>query len=109
MRCDRLVKRLKGTARRTRREAEGYDDVNTFAVLDAEGFLPGYGLKNGSVLGTAEIPFWQMGAMEFSLPRPPSVALREYVPGILICANGSRSCPTACRYPRSITPRSMHI
>ena len=41
-RCDRLVKRLKGTARRTRREAEGYDDVNTFGVLAAEGFLPGY-------------------------------------------------------------------
>jgi hypothetical protein len=34
-RCDALVKRLKGTARRTRREAEGYDDVNTFGVLAA--------------------------------------------------------------------------
>ena len=89
-RCDRLVKRLKGTAQRTRREAEGYDDVNTFGVLAAEGFLPGYGLEIGSVLGTAEIPFWQMGAMEFSLPRPPSVALREYVPGNLIYANGNR-------------------
>ena len=29
-RCDALVKRLKGTASRGRREAEGYDDVNTF-------------------------------------------------------------------------------
>ena len=46
-RCDALVKRLKGTARRTRREAEGYDDVNTFGVLAAEGFLPGYGLEVG--------------------------------------------------------------
>ena len=89
-RCDALVKRLKGTARRARREAEGYDDVNTFGVLAAEGFLPGYGLEVGSVLGTAEIPFWRTGAMEFMLPRPPSVALREYVPGNLIYANGNR-------------------
>ena len=89
-RCDSLVKRLKGTARRARREAEGYDDVNTFGVLAAEGFLPGYGLEVGSVLGTAEIPFWRTGAMEFTLPRPPSVALREYVPGNLIYANGNR-------------------
>jgi hypothetical protein len=89
-RCDSMVKRLKGTARRARREAEGYDDVNTFGVLAAEGFLPGYGLEVGSVLGIAEIPFWRTGAMEFALPRPPSVALREYVPGNLIYANGNR-------------------
>ena len=89
-RCDTLVKRLKGTARRRRREAEGYDDINTFGVLSAEGFLPGYGLEMGSVLGTAEIPFWRTGAMEFTLPRPASVALREYVPGNLIYANGNR-------------------
>jgi ATP-dependent helicase YprA (DUF1998 family)/SOS-response transcriptional repressor LexA len=89
-RCDALVKRLKGMAKRGRRDAEGYDDVNTFGVLAAEGFLPGYGLEVGSVLGTAEIPFWRTGAMEFTLPRPPSVALREYVPGNLIYANGNR-------------------
>jgi hypothetical protein len=89
-RCDALVKRLKGTARRARREAEGYDDVNTFGVLAAEGFLPGYGLEVGTVLGTAEIPFWRTGAMEFTLPRSPSIALREYVPGNLIYANGNR-------------------
>ena len=89
-RCDRMIKRLKGTDRRKRREAEGYGDVNTFGVLAAEGFLPGYGLETGSVLGTAEIPYWQTGAMEFALPRPPSVALREYVPGNLIYANSNR-------------------
>jgi hypothetical protein len=99
-RCDAVVKRLKGTARRTRREAEGYDDVNTFGVLAAEGFLPGYGLEVGSVLGTAEIPFWRTGAMAFSLPRPPSVALREYVPGNLIYANGNRF--VARRFHRDI-------
>ena len=89
-RCDRLVKRLKGTDRRSRRQAEGHDDVNTFSVLAAEGFLPGYGLEVGSVVGWAEIPFWRSGAMDFSLPRPPATALREYVPGNLIYANGHR-------------------
>ena len=89
-RCDRLVKRLKGAERRGRREAEGYDDVNLYGVLAAEGYLPGYGLEVGSILGSAEIPFWRTGAMDFTLPRPPSVALREYVPGNLIYANGNR-------------------
>ena len=89
-RCDNLVKRLKGTGRRSRRQAEGHDDFNTFNVLAAEGFLPGYGLEVGSVVGWAEIPFWRTGAMDFSLPRPPATALREYVPGNLIYANGHR-------------------
>lgn len=99
-RCDRLVKRLKGTQRRTRREAEGYDDVNTLGMLAAEGFLPGYGLEVGSILATAEIPYWRTGAMDFVLPRPPSVALREYVPGNLIYANGNRF--VARRFHRDI-------
>ena len=88
-RCDNMVRRLKGSARR-RTEAEGFDDFNTFAVLAAEGFLPGYGLEVGSVVGWAEIPFWRTGAMDFNLPRPPATALREYVPGNLIYANGHR-------------------
>lgn len=99
-RCDRLVKRLKGVQQRSRREAEGYDDVNTFAVLAAEGFLPGYGLEVGSILGVAEVPYWELGATEFALPRPPSVALREYVPGNLIYANGNRF--VARRFHRDI-------
>ena len=106
-RCDGLVKRLKGTARRHRREAEGYDDVNTFGVLAAEGFLPGYGLEVGSILGTAEIPFWRTGAMEFALPRPPSVALREYVPGNLIYANGNRF--VARRFHRDLDEQRIEM
>jgi hypothetical protein len=89
-RCNSLIQRLKGTAHRRRSQAEGHDDTNTFNVLAAEGFLPGYGLENGSVNASAEIPFWSMGAMAFNLPRPPSLALREYVPGNLIYANGNR-------------------
>ena len=52
------------------------------------------------MLGTAEIPFWRTGAMAFALPRPPSVALREYVPGNLIYANGNRF--VARRFHRDI-------
>jgi len=106
-RCERLVKRLKGTARRRRTEAEGYDDVNTYSVLAAEGFLPGYGLEVGSVLGIAEIPFWRTGAMEFTLPRPPNMALREYVPGNLIYANGNRF--VARRFHRDIDEERAEI
>jgi SOS-response transcriptional repressor LexA len=89
-RCDAVVKKLRGATPRTRRDAEGYDDVNTFGVLAAEGFLPGYGLDVGTVVGSAEIPFWRTGAMAFDLPRASSVALREYVPGNLIYANGHK-------------------
>ena len=88
-RCDGFIKRLKGADRR-RSQAEGHDDSNTFNVLAAEGFLPGYGLEVGTVIGWAEIPFWRTGAMDFNLPRPPATALREYVPGNLIYANGHR-------------------
>lgn len=92
--CDRLIKRLKGKHHKSRREAEGYEDTHTLSVLAAEGFLPGYGLEIGSVRGDAEIPSWEIGGeLHFSLPRPPGTALREYVPGNLIYANGIRFVP----------------
>jgi ATP-dependent helicase YprA (DUF1998 family) len=106
-RCDKLIKRLKGRTGRTRREAEGYDDSNTYGVLAAEGFLPGYGLEVGSIIATAEIPFWRAGAMEFSLPRPPSTALREYVPGNLIYANGNRF--TARHFHRDVDEQRIEM
>ena len=89
-RCDRLVKRLKGQTRPSRRDAQGHHDANTFNVLAAHGFLPGYGLETGSVQAMAEVPFWHSGALSFNLPRPNGMALREYVPGNLIYANGHR-------------------
>ncbi|MCH9662645.1 MAG: DEAD/DEAH box helicase [Gammaproteobacteria bacterium] len=92
-RCERLVNKLKGQ-RRGRGEAEGYDDSNTYAVLAAEGFLPGYGLDSGSVVGTAQLS--RSGGpreTDFELPRSVSVALREYAPGNLIYANGDRFVP----------------
>ncbi len=89
-RCERLVQRLKGERKRGRGEAEGYDEANTFGVLAAEGFLPGYGLEVGSIVATAEAPYWATSSRWLSLPRPPSTALREYVPGNVIYANGNR-------------------
>ena len=88
-RCGRLIARLKGH-QASRGNAEGHDSSVTFSMLAAEGFLPGYGLESGYVVAWAEIPFWLDGAMEFSLPRAPATALREYVPGNLIYANGHR-------------------
>ncbi|MDE2795484.1 MAG: DEAD/DEAH box helicase [Gemmatimonadota bacterium] len=88
-RCNGLVGRLKGREPR-RSHAEGHDSSITFSVLAAEGFLPGYGLESGYVVAWAEIPFWLDGAMDFALPRAPATALREYVPGNLIYANGHR-------------------
>ncbi|MCB0188215.1 MAG: hypothetical protein KDE31_28295, partial [Caldilineaceae bacterium] len=92
-RCERLISKLKGQTR-TRSEAEGYDDANTYAVLAAEGFLPGYGLDTGSVIGTAQLSR-SAGAYQrdVELPRAPSIALREYAPGNLIYANGNRFIP----------------
>ena len=93
-RCDRLVKKLKGVASRRRSENEGYDDTYTYAVLAAEGFLPGYGLGTGAVVGTAQVPQSQKAFMDdFDLSRPSAVALREYAPGNLIYANGNRFVP----------------
>ncbi len=89
-RCDRLVKKLKGAETRRRGEAEGYDDTNTYSVLATEGFLPGYGLEVGSIVGTAIMPRHLGDTSDFRLPRPPATALREYVPGNLVYANGSK-------------------
>lgn len=92
-RCDRLVKRLKGQTFRKGSDAEGVDDTITYSILAAEGFLPGYGLDGGHIQGTAQMPRSITWMSDFDLPRPPSVALREYVPGNLIYANGQRFVP----------------
>jgi hypothetical protein len=43
------------TRRRTTAQG-GPDDADTMAALAREGFLPGYGLESGSIVGTAEPP-----------------------------------------------------
>jgi hypothetical protein len=92
-RCDRLVKKLKGIEPRRRREAEGFDDTNTYAVLASEGFLPGYGLDIGSVVGFHQAPRYGTDLRDWELRRALALALREYVPGNLIYANGHRFYP----------------
>lgn len=92
-RCDRFVKKMKGTARRRRSQQEGVDDTLTWSVLSIEGFLPGYGMDTGSVVASAAVPPGIRHLRDFDLPRPTSVALREFVPGNLIYANGQKFIP----------------
>jgi ATP-dependent helicase YprA (DUF1998 family) len=92
-RCDELVKKLKGIRRRRRQEAEGYDDTLTYSVLAAEGFLPGYGLETGSVLAFHRAPRYAAHLRDVQLRRPLALALREYVPGNFLYANGHRFYP----------------
>ena len=91
-RCNEFINRIKGEATRRRGQAEGFDDTNTYSVLAAEGFLPGYGLDRGSVRATA-LANRAHGGSDFDLPRPTATALREYVPGNMIYANGERYVP----------------
>ena len=93
-RCEKVIGRLKGTYSRTRGSAQGGpDDSETMGALAREGFLPGYGLESGSLVGTAEPPRMTQGLDDFELPRAPTLALREYVPGNAIYANGFRFVP----------------
>jgi len=93
-RCDRVVKRFKGTLKKTRDKAQGgSDDSQTMSSLAREGFLPGYGLESGNIIGTAEVPRSNSKLEDFDLARPPTVALREFVPGNAIYANGLRFVP----------------
>jgi hypothetical protein len=87
-RCERLVRRLKGVEKKSRRETEGYDDRITYGALAMEGFFPGYGLETGYIRGAALVPRPLAGGGDFVLTRPPEAALREFVPGNLIYANG---------------------
>lgn len=100
-RCQRYIRRLKGDDRRVRSEAEGHGDTYTWSVLAAEGFLPGYGLECGSIRATAEIRTSSGGEGELILGRAPAIALREYVPGNMIYANGQRYVARRFQFPPS--------
>ena len=66
-------------------------DNYTLNVLANEGYLPGYGLYDTGIKAFANMSF--IGGThkpDFELSRPPFIALREFVPGNLIYANGGR-------------------
>lgn len=92
-RCERLVKKLKGDAKRRANQAEGVDDTNTYGVLAAEGFLPGYGLDTGAVSITHIAPRFGSDISDWELRRNSALAVREYVPGNLIYANAHKFVP----------------
>ncbi|MAC32072.1 MAG: helicase [Haliea sp.] len=92
-RCERLVKKLKGTWQRQRHQAEGFDDTYTYGVLAAEGFLPGYGLDTGAVTITHVAPRYGSDINDWELRRNTALAVREFVPGNLIYANGHKFVP----------------
>jgi len=92
-RCYRLIKKMKGELTRTRRQIEGYDDTYTYAALAAESFLPGYGLETGAVIGTHMAPLHSTTLVDWDLRRGNAIALREYIPGNLIYANGHKFIP----------------
>jgi hypothetical protein len=84
---------FKGEARRRASQAEGFDDTNTYGVLAAEGFLPGYGLDTGAVTINHEAPRFGSDFQDWELRRNTAVAIREYIPGNLIYANGHKFVP----------------
>lgn len=92
-RCSKLIKRLKGVAKAKGADASGQDDTYTYAVLAAEGFLPGYGLETGTVVVTYVTPRGSSELREWELRRGTSLALRESSPGNLLYANGHRFVP----------------
>lgn len=107
-RCDRLIKRYKGELGRTRQEAAGHDDTNTYNVLAAESFLPGYGLEVGQITATANL-FGRSSGRDFDLPRVAAMAVREYVPGNMIYANGHRFVPRFFHLEVADTHRAFHV
>lgn len=92
-RCERLVKKLKGEAKRRANQAEGVDETNTYGVLAAEGFLPGYGLDTGAVSITHVAPRFGSDISDWELRRNSALAVREFVPGNLIYAAAHKFVP----------------
>lgn len=72
----------------------------TLTVLATEGFLPGYGVIQGSVTAFASHSFSAIERRpDFELPRPPSIAIREFIPGNMIYANAGRFRTTLFHFP----------
>jgi hypothetical protein len=89
-RCRRYLKQL----------AEREMNTYVLRVLAVEGFLPGYGTYEGGIRAFASQAFSGLGDRpNFDLSRPPSIAIREFVPGNLIYANSGRFKVTLFHFP----------
>ncbi len=80
-RCDDYIKNLLKT------------DLSTYTlnVLQREGFLPAYGTSSGNICafaGTGYSSTWRK--LIFDLNRSQTIAVREFVPGNMIYANGGK-------------------
>lgn len=63
----------------------------TLSVLAMEGFLPGYGVYESSITAYVKNDFNGLRlTQDFELNRPASMAVREFVPGNMIYANGAK-------------------
>lgn len=80
-RCDSFLRKLKS------KSIENY----TLSVLAMEGFLPGYGVYETAINGYVKNDYNGLRlTKDFELNRPASLAVREFVPGNMIYANGAK-------------------
>ncbi len=79
-----------------------HKDMSTYTltILATEAFLPGYGTYEGGIKAFASrTPVAGEKRRDFELTRMSSMALREYVPGNLIYANGGRFRAVLYHFP----------
>lgn len=79
-RCEGYLRQLSEASLRT----------YTLSVLGREGFLPGYGAYEGSIVAFPQRGGGREQRRQFELSRPPHLAVREFVPGNMIYANRGR-------------------
>jgi ATP-dependent helicase YprA (DUF1998 family) len=90
-RLERFLSQMRPGAQPQNTEAIS-EEAYTLSYLALEGFLPGYGLDTGSILG--EYSSGGAGVSRaLSIRRSPAVALREFAPGNLLYALGSKYIP----------------
>ena len=85
---DKLVSRCKSYINKLKKKIpENY----TLSVLAMEGFLPGYGVYESAIHAYVKNDFNGLKTTnDFELSRPGSMAVREFVPGNMIYANGAK-------------------
>lgn len=73
-------------------------ETYTLSVLAVEGFLPGYGIFEGSIRAHLNKNI-SKGMSDLELSRVTSMAVREFVPGNMIYANGNKYKTTLYHFP----------